>query len=176
MIIKKASTFFCVLVLAFCATQVVFADVEVGSGYYYAMNDDLYRYKWMVDENGNRYTDWTINGKGQIPYAVHVVPGPGTLGKTSTNADVSVEPTLNIDIHSVGDKILSICTDENVNCDVIELSSGKIIKQFNIDGNVNIDLSDLDNNKAYGIVSANSAGKTHCKTFILNNNELLIGR
>ncbi|MDR0928073.1 MAG: hypothetical protein LBO69_09975 [Ignavibacteria bacterium] len=174
--IKRISTILCVLVLSLVAIQNTFADKCVGGGTYLAGNGDEYTYAWMVDNKGNRYTAWTVNGKPQIPYPGHVVPGPGPMNKAATNDKITAAPVLNVDIRSVGDKILSVSAEESVEGKIIELSSGKVLKQFNIDGRGNVDVGELYNNKAYGIVLTNKAGVTHRTTFIMSDNGLLLGK
>jgi len=49
-------------------------DKEIGSSFY-IKDGNRYEWKWVVNANGDKYTKWTINGKGQKNDG-HIIPPP----------------------------------------------------------------------------------------------------
>ena len=154
-----------------------FAAEQVGGGWYINAEGVRVTYSWWVDEDGGKWTEWDKGGVKQKPLDGLVVPGK-PLGKSTQPINYEqLVHSFDIEIRAVGDKHLSVNTDEDVSISIVNLA-GNTVKQLYVEGNSNtiISLEDLVTDGVYGIVLVNNAGMAHRKTFILNDYQILFDR
>ena len=176
----KLGTLLCATVLIMlAAAQIILAEAKIKGDYCCANGGLTYKYTWYQDEKGNKWTVWTVNGQSQVDYNDHVHPGPCYVidnnNSLSTPLQNPTTPMGVIIMSGFGEILLQ--SNQPVNSQIIDHSTGGVVGTATINGNGSISTGTLEAGKTYFILSTNNAGATDNKMFMLNNDkQIWIGK
>jgi len=174
----KLSTLLCAIgLIMLAATQVTLADIAVKGGGWYEKDGITYRYTWYQDDKGNKWTEWSINDQLQKDYNGHVRPGPGPevlnpVPNPNPPSPTGPLPTGPIGvIISPGLGAVLLQSNQPINSQVIDHSTGGIVGTATVNGNGSISTGTLEAGKTYSIISTNNTGQATSNTFMLSNDK-----
>jgi len=171
----KLGTLLCAIGLTFMVTQLaVLADKEIGHGSYTSKSGKLYKYKWLIDNKGKKYTEWTIDGEKQQNYDGCITPGPGpgnVIGPGGGNLPLpSPNEGIGINLRYDG-YYLMVESNQPIESTIYDPLTGKIVVEaFTIDYHQSIPAVNLEKGKTYYIWSTNN-GRSIGMMFILNESQ-----